>query len=382
MPLVVILEEAEIVARAAPRRCIQRGRDRFAFTLDEFDPESLSEAFRHTGAGARVDANHDLECDLVGRGLAADRRNGLFKKKPARSGTIKVADQTFTVNQASGCGFALSGSHQFGESGGNGSVDVTTATGCAWTANTSSPFIHITTGASGIGSGSVTFTVDQNLGGPRTDTITIAGQSFTINQDAIKCFIPPSAKRKPFDAVGGDGTVLFDLSPDCSYSATTTSAFLTLTSGTIGSGPGTVAFTIDANADADPRAAVITIKAQSLDSTFTSTVVITELGTTDVHYGDITGDNVINVVDLVQLANILAGNTHQGNMQAADVNFDHKINVLDLLTLANALAGNLDLPVVSPNPAPPIPVLASNSFQTRGVTDWTYCCTRRWWEMR
>jgi hypothetical protein len=143
-----------------------------------------------------------------------------------------------------------------------------------------------------------------------------------------------------------------------------------------------VAFTIDSNADADPRAAAITIQAQSMDSTFTSTVVITELGTNGVHYGDITGDNVVNVVDLVLLANILAGNTNQGNMQAADVNFDHKVNVLDLLVLANALAGNLDLPVVVANPSPPMPVLATNSFQPRGVTDWTYCCTRNWWEMR
>src|SRR6266568_2739861 len=89
MPLVVILEEAKVVARATARRRIERGRDRFTSALDELEPEPLGQASRHAGAGARVDANHDLKCDLVGRSLGTDRRNGLLKKKPGRLPRIR-----------------------------------------------------------------------------------------------------------------------------------------------------------------------------------------------------------------------------------------------------------------------------------------------------
>ena len=61
-------------------------------------------------------------------------------------------------------------------------IVVTTTSGCAWTASTASPFITILTGASGIGSGSVFIAIPDNAGPPRTGTVTIAGQTFTVTQ--------------------------------------------------------------------------------------------------------------------------------------------------------------------------------------------------------
>jgi len=84
VPLVVILEKAKVVASAAARRSIERRCYRFTSALDELDPKPLGKSCRNAGAGARVDANHDLKRDPIGRGLGADRRNCLLEKKPSR----------------------------------------------------------------------------------------------------------------------------------------------------------------------------------------------------------------------------------------------------------------------------------------------------------
>jgi len=61
-------------------------------------------------------------------------------------------------------------------------VTVTTKSGCAWTATTASTFITIVSGSSGSGSGSVLMTIPDNVGPQRTDTVTIAGLTFTVTQ--------------------------------------------------------------------------------------------------------------------------------------------------------------------------------------------------------
>ncbi|MEW6737725.1 MAG: S8 family serine peptidase, partial [Acidobacteriota bacterium] len=103
-----------------------------------------------------------------------------------RTGTIKIAGQTFTVNQAaaSGCTFSINPTSQnFSASGGNGTVNVTAGAGCNWTATSNAAFITVTTGGSGSGNGTVNYTVAANSStSSRTGTITIAGQTFTVNQ--------------------------------------------------------------------------------------------------------------------------------------------------------------------------------------------------------
>jgi hypothetical protein len=104
---------------------------------------------------------------------------------PARTGTLTVAGQTFTVNQASGCSFSLSSTllDNVPSTGGSGSVNVTASNAaCTWTATTTDNFLNITSGASGTGNGTVTFTVGNNGGGARTGHLTIAGITFTVNQ--------------------------------------------------------------------------------------------------------------------------------------------------------------------------------------------------------
>ena len=66
-------------------------------------------------------------------------------------------------------------------------------------------------------------------------------------------------------------------------------------------------------------------------------------------YGDMNGDTVVNVNDLILMANFLAGNISV-DQTAADLNQDGKVTVNDLLTLANFLAGNTARLPVSSSP--------------------------------
>ena len=102
---------------------------------------------------------------------------------PARTGTLTIAGQTFTVSQLSGCAYAINPtSTSASKNDDTGKFDVTTAAGCAWTAVSQVSWITITSGASGSGNGTVTFAVAANQGSERTGTILVGGRTFTVTQ--------------------------------------------------------------------------------------------------------------------------------------------------------------------------------------------------------
>jgi hypothetical protein len=68
--------------------------------------------------------------------------------------------------------------------GGTASFTVVTNAGCNWTAASNDSWVTIAGGSTGVGQSDVTYTVSSNSGGARTGTITVAGQTFTINQAA------------------------------------------------------------------------------------------------------------------------------------------------------------------------------------------------------
>ena len=65
---------------------------------------------------------------------------------------------------------------------GTGEVRVTTSSTCAWTAASESVFLGVTSGAAGTGSGTVTWAVAGNAGGPRTGSLVVAGERVTVFQ--------------------------------------------------------------------------------------------------------------------------------------------------------------------------------------------------------
>ena len=64
-------------------------------------------------------------------------------------------------------------------------MTVTAPAGCAWTATSDVSWLTITSGASGIGNGTVEFEAASFPGNPstiRSTALTIAGQAFTVTQ--------------------------------------------------------------------------------------------------------------------------------------------------------------------------------------------------------
>jgi hypothetical protein len=116
--------------------------------------------------------------------------------------TIADSQGIGTITNDDACSYAISPTSQnFGASGGNGTVNVT-ANGsiCNWTAVSNAMWITITSGASGSSNGTVGYSVASNIGPARTGAVTIAGQTFTVNQAAAAT----TSRNKPSD-FDGDG---------------------------------------------------------------------------------------------------------------------------------------------------------------------------------
>jgi hypothetical protein len=111
----------------------------------------------------------------------------------SRGGTIHVADETsggpgvaFSVIQdPAPCTYGLSSSGaSFAGTAGADFVSVTSLLGCAWTAVSNDGWISVDAGAAGNGDGVVLYSVAANAGSTaRSGTMTIAGSTFTVNQD-------------------------------------------------------------------------------------------------------------------------------------------------------------------------------------------------------
>ena len=101
-----------------------------------------------------------------------------------RTGTLTIAGQTFTLTQAP-CAYSISpDTVKIDGDGGTATISVSTGSTCTWTASSNESWITITAGASGMGNGTVRFTVARNNGrNKRTATLTIAGRNAKVEQE-------------------------------------------------------------------------------------------------------------------------------------------------------------------------------------------------------
>jgi Zn-dependent metalloprotease len=111
-------------------------------------------------------------------------RHGMGVSAVGNDGTTHVAATNLPADCGGTCSFSINPtSANFAAVGGTASVTVTTTTGCNWTAVSNNSFITITSGASGSGSGTVSYAVAANttaLG--RNGSLTIAGLTHSVSQ--------------------------------------------------------------------------------------------------------------------------------------------------------------------------------------------------------
>lgn len=90
---------------------------------------------------------------------------------------------TPTTPPAANCSYVLGNTTlSMAGVGGTATIGVTTNSGCAWTVSAGGGFVSVTSPSSNSGPGTVSLTVAENLGDARSTTLTVAGQSVTVNQ--------------------------------------------------------------------------------------------------------------------------------------------------------------------------------------------------------
>jgi hypothetical protein len=142
------------------------------------------------------------------------------------------------------------------------------AAGCAWQAQSDAPWLTITSGASGSGDGTISYTVAANPGlTQRVGRITATrDELLTVTQLGIVCqfTVTPSTTAVPFS--GGSGTIqIASNAAACPWTATVSPAapWITLTPPS-GTGQGSVAFTVAANPDPVARTGIVTVAGQEI----------------------------------------------------------------------------------------------------------------------
>jgi photosystem II stability/assembly factor-like uncharacterized protein len=139
-------------------------------------------------------------------------------------------------------------SASFGAPGGSGTVGVSCSAGCPWTAASNASWLAVTGGASGVGSGTVSYSVAANTGNARTGTLTIAGQTFTVYQAELPSLSIDNVTVSEGDAGTVNASFTVTLSTPSSLTVTvqyttadgwaTAPADYTASSGTLTFGPG------------------------------------------------------------------------------------------------------------------------------------------------
>ena len=135
----------------------------------------------------------------------------------------------YTVFARNGCGgnisnpatlrvhsFNLSANQNVSASGSPGLISVTCTGACNFTAVSNSPFITITSGATGTAPGTVGFTVAANTGpNQRTGTVTIGDKTFTVTQDAAAPGPTPTPTPTPSPNVIQFSASNYSVQEDC-----------------------------------------------------------------------------------------------------------------------------------------------------------------------
>ncbi len=183
-----------------------------------------------------------------------------------RTGTLKIAEKTFTVTQIAECPGVYTVSPletSFESNGGTGSVSVKTTDNCNWTVSSNAGWISITSGNTGSGNGAVNYSVLSNPDSTiRTGSLTIANKTVTITQKGAVCTYTVSLTEKSFNSNGGSGSVSVTAPGGCAWSVSGNPSWIKITVGN-----GKFDYSVDPNPDAITRTAILKIE----DKTFTVT---------------------------------------------------------------------------------------------------------------
>lgn len=224
-----------------------------------------------------------------------------------RTGNLTIAGQTIPVTQGAPpatCTYALNPTSQaFSDAAGAGNIAVTTTSNCFWRAVSNATWITVTAGGDfTAGNGTVTYTVAANTTPqPRTGTLTIGGQTFTVTQAAPgggACSYTVTPATVSIGVSGGAGSISVTPSAGtCAWTAVSQASWITITSGASGTGNGTVGYSVSANSGTLDRTGTVTIGGVTVTITqsATSTLCTYSIAPTSLSFGSVGGTGSIAV---------------------------------------------------------------------------------------
>ena len=138
-------------------------------------------------------------------------------------------------------------------------VEVFAPSGCSWTSTASQSWVTLSGNTAATGSGSLTVSAGANSGTTRTAAVNFStGQSITITQGPGGCTYAFSTTTGTAPAAGGTATAPLTAGSGCSFVATTTEPWLTITNGT-GSGNVSISYNATANGLSSSRSGTIVV---------------------------------------------------------------------------------------------------------------------------
>lgn len=184
-----------------------------------------------------------------------------------RSGSLTIGGQSHAVTQQGRsptiCSYNISPSTaELSKDSGTGTLTVSAPDDCSWTATSNAAWLVVNSGDHGTGGGSVSYAVARNLDvADRSATISVADRAFTVRQagDIGGCqySVGPVDFRPCMP--GGNVTATLTTQASCPWTATPDASWLTLPSGTSGSGSGVITITFPDNYDA-PHQGIVMVR--------------------------------------------------------------------------------------------------------------------------
>jgi len=180
--------------------------------------------------------------------------------------TMTQAQNVTAIFEVSQCTYQITPtSDSHGPQAETGYVTIKAPSGCAWTATSHNTLLaNIVAGGMGQGNGTVTYEVAPNPSlQSRQGTLTIAGQPFTMTQQAGQCTYTITPLNHGHSANAETGHVTVTTTEGCPWSAHSNHAWLTVKAGLNGQGNGTVIYDMTANTSQQNRQGRLTIAGQT-----------------------------------------------------------------------------------------------------------------------
>jgi hypothetical protein len=178
---------------------------------------------------------------------------------------------TPTPTPAPSCTFSLSPTATTVTAlGGTGTVTVITGSGCTWSASSTAPWLTIGGAASGSGGGSIAWSAAPSLlTAPRTGTITVAGQVFTVTQQPVVAVCSYSISPQSAE-VGPSGAILtvdVTTQPGCAWTVHQVDPWLEIAGAASGTGRGATQVDVQRYKGNSQRIGTMTIAGQTFTVT-------------------------------------------------------------------------------------------------------------------